>query len=233
MAWKNLHWMEKTGIIGAALAALSACGFYGYQVHGSKTSQSEEQVSAENYKHGNKDEETNTYFFKTNDNQVKGYELSFNGNSRPRFETFCKRYIRDNKEQLEGRDYLTDGEAWQLAEKINNPERLESLDAITDAEMDDAENAYRMNKGKFQIDFEIAAPKQPGKLTSLVEAYDASHDEINRIQDKELTVYHNKIEREGQRQKMLMQAADQQYRNEMRRDPRNVRAAAEFNHYRR
>lgn len=231
---KDLKWPGRMAVTLATIVGLASAGYGAHILKSQKPL--EEQVAVEQtYKPGRNEEGKFTYTFKTNDNQRDGYTVSFSTETAfKKFNDFVKNYTADHEKELEGRDYLTPAEAWQVAKLIDDKKgRPESIGTITAKEMDDAENGYKTKPETFAIKFDVAAPLKPGKEFDLQEAAEAEYNKLEADQDRYLAMCRGKISTRQERVHNLWTAAEAHYQRDLRANVPYQRAKAEFNHYRR
>ncbi|MEM3154277.1 MAG: hypothetical protein QW165_01780 [Candidatus Woesearchaeota archaeon] len=225
--WKALKWPGKLAVIASTLIGLGSTTYGAYAL---RTKPLEDQVA--NAQPGEKDGKK-TYTFKINDNQRKGYTVTFsNEQAFKRFNNFVENYIVDHEQELEGRDYLTPSETWQLVKLIDNKSRPSTRE-ITNVEMADAENGYKMNKRNFAIQFDFAESKNPKKKFDLGASVEEEYNHLEADQDKYLEMCRNKIRARQERIHKLWNAAEATYWQDLRSNADYQRAKAEFRHYRR
>jgi hypothetical protein len=230
--FKDLKWPGKTAVTVAALAGLAGLG-YGANILRSKNL--EEAVSVEEtYKPGKTEDGKSTYTFKTNENQREGYTVSFKTETAfKRFNDFIVNYTADHEQQLEGRDYLTPSEAWQLVKLVDDKVYADSIREITDSEIDNAINAYHQKPKTFAIKIDAVAPKTPGKAFDLEAEANREYEKLETDQDRYLAMCRAKIGTRQERVHKLWNAAEASYQRDLRSNVSYQREKAEFRHYRR
>jgi hypothetical protein len=230
--FKDLKWPGKTAVTIAALAGLAGAGYGAHILQGKKL---EDTVSVEQtYKPGKTEDGKPTYTLLTNENQKEGYKVVFRTEKTfKNFNDFLATYTLDHKQQLEGRDYLTPTEAWQLVELIDKKKYADDRREITDTEIDIAKTNYSKTPESFKITFDAAAPKMPGKAFNLQEAAEAEYNKLEADQDRYLAMCREKISTRQERVHKLWNAAEATYQKDLRSNADYQRAKAEFKHYRR
>ncbi len=228
----KLTWAGKTLVTAMSLAGLSSIGYGAYTFHGKKPL--EMQVAVEDTYQPSKTEDGKlSYTFKTNDSQRKGVTYSFDTEQAfKRFNDFIAIYTADHEQELKGRDYLTPKEAREIAALIDaKPYGADRL-VITDKEMGNAFSTYQQKPEEFKINFDVAAPKQPGKAFDLETEANAEYDKLESDQDRYLEMCRAKIGTRQERVHKLWGAAEAHYQKDLRSDAEYQRAKAEFKHYR-
>lgn len=230
--FKDLKWPGKTAVTLAALAGLAGIGYGANTLRGKKL---EDKVSAEQfYNPGKNKENKSTYTFKTSENQKEGYKVSFKTETAfKRFNDFIANYTVDHEQQLEGRDYLTPAEAWQLVKLVDDKIYADNIREITDSEIDNAISTYHQKPETFAIKIDAAAPKTPGKAFDLQEAAEAEYNKLEADQDRYLAMCREKIGTRQEQVRKLWTAAEAHYQKDLRSNVGYQRSRAEFNHYRR
>jgi hypothetical protein len=230
--FKDLKWPGKLAVTAAMLAGLTVAGFGAHQFKGKKL---EETVSVEDaYKPGKTEDGKFTYTFLTNESQREGYKVAFRTEKAfKNFNDFLANYTSDHEQELEGRDYLTPAEAWQLVKIIDDKPYAADRREITDTEMDNAASTYAKAPETFRITFDAAAPKQPGKEFDLEAEANKEYEKLEADQDRYLAMCREKISTRQERVHKLWNAAEASYQRELRSNASYQRAKAEFKHYRR
>lgn len=230
--FKDLKWPGKLAVTAAMLAGLTAAGFGAHTLKGKNL---EETVSAEDaYKPGKTEDGKPTYTFLTNENQREGYTAKFDDEKAfKRFNDFIAQYTIDNEQALEGRDYLTPSEAWQVIKLIDDKKYAHNIREINNTEMNIAVHNYKETPGKYKIAFDIAAPKQPGKEFDLEAEANREYEKLESDQDRYLEMCRAKIGTRQERVHKLWGAAEASYQRDLRSNADYQRAKAEFRHYRR
>lgn len=230
--FKDLKWPGKLAVTAAMLAGLTAAGFGAHTLKGKKL---EETVSAADaYKPGKTEDGKLTYTFLTNENQKEGYTAKFSDEKAfKRFNDFIAQYTIDNEQTLEGRDYLTPAEAWQVVKLIDDKKYQHNVREINNTEIDNASSTYKKAPESFKITFDIAAPKQPGKEFDLEAEANREYEKLEADQDRYLEMCRAKIGTRQERVHKLWNAAEASYQRDLRSNAGYQRAKAEFKHYRR
>lgn len=228
--FKALSLPMRITVIGATLAGLASAG-YGAKVLWSGKPLEERVSVEETYKPGENEQGKPTYTFKTSDNQREGYKVAFEDEKAfKRFNDFVSNYTVDHEQALEGRDYLTPAEAWQLVKLVDDKNRPENKHVITARELDDAESGYHANKDNFKITFDIA-PREPGKAFDLATEAERQYGKLEADQDRYLAMCRERIGTRQEKVHKLWNAAEAHYQRDLRANVPYQRAKAEFNHY--
>jgi hypothetical protein len=231
---KDLKWPGRMAVTLAAIVGLASAGYGAHILKGQKPL--EEQVAVEQtYKPGRNEEGKFTYTFKTNDNQREGYTVSFSTETAfKKFNDFVKNYTADHEQELNGRDYLTPAEAWQLVKVITNKPYTAGGREITNADIDNvAVFNYNVKKYAFKITFDKSVSRKPVEKFDLESAAGEEYNKLEADQDRYLKALREKITARQIIVNNLWNAAEAHYQRGMSADATYQRGKAEFSHYKR
>ncbi len=230
---KDLKWPGRMAVTLAAIVGLASAGYGAHILKGQKPL--EEQVAVEQtYKPGKNEDGKFTYTFKTNDKQREGYTVSFSTETAfKKFNNFVTNYTADHEQELEGRDYLTPAEAWQLVKIITNKPYTAGRREITNADIDNVVVFnYYQKKDALKITFDKAVYHKSEKF-DLEAAAGEEYNKLEADQDRYLNGLREKITNRQAIVNKLWNAAEAHYQRGMSTDATYQKEKAQFGHYKR